>query len=171
MPRAPLPPCICGFHYSHECPRHGVDKHAPKKKGNPIVRGADLKRTPIKQKSDKQAIREAFLAGVKAERIRNEIGVQGFAMCEDCGVKVSRAPGSTAAAVESNMRALDVHHIRPRSSGKGFTAPNDHGVDSPTNLVLLCRKCHSATEPDPAWSSDRADASQGQAAPPTEESA
>ena len=54
--------------------------------------------------------------------------------------------------VESCMELLQGHHVIARDSGPPYKAWNQHGIDTPTNIRLLCPSCHTATEPDPEWS-------------------
>lgn len=120
-----------------------------KKKGNPLLR------TPLKQKSDKQKIRDAFLQGIKAERLRWMIEEFGEPKCEGCrGSMVGDVVGGEASIeeyIETCMELLQGHHVIPRDSGPPYKAWNDHGVDTPSNIKLLCKPCHRATEPEPQW--------------------
>ena len=140
------------------CSIHGsVKGRRPKSKG----KGNPLLRTPLKQKSDKQKIRDAFLMGIKAERIRGMIEEFGEPKCEECGrVIASDIPYENVSIevtvseyIEACMELLDGHHIKPRDSGPPYKTWNNHGIDSPANITLLCRKCHRATEPSPQFGS------------------
>lgn len=122
--------------------------------GRPLA----VRRTPLRKVSDKQAIRTAFLQGIKAERIYQMY--QNFAeiRCEECKRFHSEfdprdyEEQPDAEWIEEHMCFLDGHHgPTPRDKGRGYRTPMDHGVDSPTNIKLLCRGCHQATEPSPQW--------------------
>jgi 5-methylcytosine-specific restriction endonuclease McrA len=102
------------------CPKHGVKDRIDKT--NAKVR-ARLK------ESERQKIRQAFLAGVRAERMNTT------PYCKVCGTDLD----------------LELHHIVKRSQGHGYR-DGAFGVDDPTNLVLLCRKHHREAESNPQWS-------------------
>lgn len=154
-----MSPCPCflknGYPVSEgphpDCRVHRERPPKSSGKGNPLLRGAGLK-----SKSDKQKIRDAFLMGVKAERIRGMIWNFGEPKCEECGramignVSVGREV-ELSEYVESCMELLDGHHVKPRDSGPPYKAWNDHGIDTPANIKLLCRACHEATEPSPQF--------------------
>lgn len=102
-------------------------KREPKSRATP-------KRTRVKQSSAKQDVRQAFLAGVKAERLLTKQS------CEDCGLVPM-------------MGGLDLHHATTkRSQGHGYDPRKGPGADDPAGLVLLCRPCHQAAESAPEWS-------------------
>lgn len=147
-----LNPCsYCQTHGMALCPKHGLQRASkPKGKGNPLLRSK-----PIKQQSDKQAIRQAFLAGIKAERLRYQLVSLGDSKCEWCE-KFMDVQGDADPTeqewIEEAMGTLDAHHVQSRDKGRRYQGPQDHGIDSPTNIVLLCRSCHAETEPEPEWS-------------------
>lgn len=84
----------------------------------------------------------------------------GEPKCEGCGktmygdVPIDReAP--IEGYIESCMELLQGHHVIARDSGPPYKAWNDHGVDTPSNIKLLCggpNGCHAKTEPEPEWS-------------------
>lgn len=102
------------------------------------------RRSPIKAVSDAQAVRNAFLDGLKTQRIDSLLLIVGFAQCENCETSFD------------NMRAakngLDLHHLDKRSRGARYK-PGVMGIDAPRNLILCCRSCHRALEAsEPEWS-------------------
>lgn len=100
----------------HKCPRHGVKANRKE-------------RRRLQAASTKQQVRNAFLAGIKAQRMADK------PWCENCG----RTDGP-----------LDLHHITKRSQGSRFDG-EEYGVDRPQNLSLLCRWCHAKVESNPQW--------------------
>lgn len=120
------------------CPEWGIDafceNHGLKTtKGNAGAKA----RQRLKLRSDKQMVRDAFLAGVKAQRLADK------PWCENCGT-------------ESHETQLDLHHIVKRSQGPRFDGA-EYGVDRPQNLSLLCRRCHELVESRPEWMKSGAD--------------
>lgn len=112
---------------------------------NQLKPGAPPKRTKgVRQVSDKQEVRNAYLAGVKAERISHALLTEGKASC-------SRCPRSFTTNGSAH-KGLDLHHTERRSGGRGYR-PGDAGVDAPAKVELLCRDCHRlAEDSDPKWS-------------------
>lgn len=108
------------------------------------IRGASdaakKRRAALARQSEKQKLREAFLEGIKAERMR--VGPR----CEICGVEGWDAD-------------LELHHIVKRSQGARFDGEK-YGVDHPQNLQLLCRHCHETVESHPQW--DRVERATGE---------
>ena len=106
-----------------------ADKEPTRTARSPIKRGSKPK--PV---SDTQAIRNAFLAGVKAQRL-----LLSGETCELCGLYASQ---------------LDLHHHEKRSRGKGYDGKT-FGVDDPGNLMLVCSgfegSCHSKEHGEPQW--------------------
>lgn len=100
-------------------------------------------RRPMAASSEKQDVRQAFLAGIKAERLRAQSAVARPLelpfRCEGCS-RGARGPED-----------LDLHHVIGRDKGIGYRPSQGPGVDAPTNLKLLCRPCHEKTEPSPQW--------------------
>lgn len=103
------------------------------------------KRKPIRTQSQAQIRRTAFLAGIKAERINVQITFGGGE------VGCSRCP-KVFTGFQNAWRGLDLHHDTKRSKGAGFRGGTNFGVDSPENLELVCRSCHSQLESNPDWS-------------------
>jgi hypothetical protein len=108
-------------------PRHQVKKH----------------RRPIKTQSVTQAKREAFLAGIKAQRISTDLELLE-------GVGCSRCP-KVFPTFDSAWAGLDLHHEDKRSHGKGYRGGKNFGVDDPRNLELVCKPCHRKLESNPEW--------------------
>jgi 5-methylcytosine-specific restriction endonuclease McrA len=104
----------------YRCPKHGLKERTAE-----ATKGV---RTRLKE-SERQKIRQAFLAGVRAERMNTT------PYCKVCGTDLD----------------LELHHIVKRSQGHGYR-DGAFGVDDPTNLVLLCRKHHREAESNPQWS-------------------
>lgn len=122
--------------------RKGSGRKSSLERKTPIARG----RRP-RQQSDKQAIRSAFLSGIKAERIHHQLLTEGRASCERCP-----SSWSTFASAKGH---LDLHHTEKRSRGAGFRDGN-MGVDAPRLLEMLCRECHREQERnEPEWSSGK----------------
>jgi hypothetical protein len=138
-----IPDCTCppdGL--SATCPRHGLERILKSSK-QPKAPG---RRKPLRRVSDKQSLRNAFLDGIKSERIAHALLVEGKVSCALC-------PRSF-----TDMRAakngLQLHHEDKRSHGQGYR-PQNMGVDAPRNLVLLCGGqdgCHAKVESNPEWS-------------------
>lgn len=124
--------CLCrdSTHPNPSCLQHGGKKVKPK--GNPVLRSKPMQSSekPVKKVSEKGKLREAFLRGVKAAKIVQR------PICNRCGLKL-----------DDERRAwssLDLHHVKPRRSGKGWSGGSSWvvSVDHPDNLVLLCKPCH-----------------------------
>lgn len=113
--------------------------------GKPGARqlAGDQNRRRLRSRSWNQDVREAFLAGVKAERI-SALLEDGFAECSRCGAEFH----DYAAASGS----LELHHAVKRGRGPGYRPNRGLGVDHPDNLQLVCRPCHRELESDPQWS-------------------
>lgn len=94
-------------------------------------RAAKRRRSTLAKETAGQAIREAFLDGIRAERMRVS------PRCENCGVEGWEAK-------------LELHHLTKRSQGKRYDGETP-GVDAPTNLQLLCRSCHQLRESNPRF--------------------
>ena len=90
------------------------------------------KRKGLKPMSEKQALRQAFLKGVYAERMRLK------PWCERCG------------EMECDVQ-IDLHHTIKRSQGPRWSDGEEYGVDNPALLTALCRKCHRQVESNPEW--------------------
>lgn len=88
-------------------------------------------RARLKAQSHKQDVRQAFLEGIRAERMRTH------PWCEKCGV-------------EGWEVHLSLHHIVKRSHQGRFDG-DEYGVDRPQNLTLLCWLCHQRLESNPMW--------------------
>lgn len=99
---------------------------------------AKKRRAAVARESIRQARREGFLAGVRAERLHNQRGDGVRNWCELCGV-------------EHNPELLVLHHPEKRSQGRGFEAGRSYGVDSPSLVVLACPSCHEDEHPGPAF--------------------
>jgi 5-methylcytosine-specific restriction endonuclease McrA len=105
----------------YRCPEHGLKERT--------AEATRAVRSRLKE-SERQKIRQAFLAGVKAERMERD------PHCAVCGTDLD----------------LELHHHPiKRSQGQGYR-DGVFGVDDPTNLVLLCRKHHREAESNPMWS-------------------
>lgn len=118
--------CTCHGGIDYECATHGLKAVAD------AASGKVRKRKGLRPVSDKQKIRNAFLEGIKAERMRLK------PWCEVCGTEGWDTP-------------LDLHHIAKRSHGNRYDG-EEYGVDRPQNLTLLCRECHRRAESNPEWS-------------------
>lgn len=105
-------------------------------------------RKPIKAQSVTQAKREAFLAGIKAERITEALFV---ARQKDQDLGCSRCPRGFS-SFDAAWAGLDLHHDTKRGKGKGYRGGKQFGVDDPRNLELVCRACHKKLESNPEWS-------------------
>lgn len=116
--------CTCTNGIDYECVTHGLKAVADQASGKAIS-----KRNRLRHRSEKQRRREDFLAGIKAERMRLK------PWCEVCGT-------------EGWETRLDLHHIVKRSQGPRYDG-EEHGVDRPQNLSLLCRSCHRITHNHP----------------------
>lgn len=118
------------------CPVHGYIKRrgTERKSGSSP---APRRSAPLRSRSSGGAERESFLRGVKLERLR----VQPF--CEDCGKPLTRENS-------------DLHHVEERTKDRGFRLNDgEPRIDEPTNLRLLCRKCHKRYKPGLQWSAQR----------------
>lgn len=110
-----------------------------------------MKRTPLNRKpwsdgaysslrpqSPNQAARQRRLAETKSELIElRGDWCEAWPLLED---RVMRSPDdfvALAALMICQQRALELHHVIPRSLC---------GTDSPDNLMLLCSACHALTE-------------------------
>lgn len=103
----------------------------------------------LKRVSDRQAVRNAFLAGLKAERIANAIRTHGHVECSNCPKSYT---GHSAA-----HQNLQLHHEVKRSRGHGYQPGKGAGVDEPGNLVMLCAACHREAEAsEPMFSKESA---------------
>jgi 5-methylcytosine-specific restriction endonuclease McrA len=109
--------------HSPDCSVHGLKTQ--------IDKAERFARRPLKPQSHKQALREQYLAGVKAGFLfmLRKLDPDGPS-CEECGVK-------------GNSKTLDLDHIVMRSKASD---------DRPDNLRLLCRSCHEARHGVPEWS-------------------
>jgi hypothetical protein len=117
--------CTCASGaLSYDCSIHGLKQQAAQPNAK--------RRTPLKQQSDNQAIREAYLAGIRAERIH-----QRGMSCESCGLIPQQ---------------VQLHHTELRSKGQGYSPRKGEGVDAPSKLTLLCVRCHEAQHGNPEWS-------------------
>jgi 5-methylcytosine-specific restriction endonuclease McrA len=92
----------------------------------------------VKRQSDRQALREAFLAGQKAALIH--------AGAREC----SRCPKSFPTE-QAAWAGLQLHHDIKRSQGVGYRGGRKFGVDAPENLELVCKSCHRQLESNPEW--------------------
>lgn len=101
------------------------------------------RRKALRAESPKQSIRQAFLAGIRAERISNALTATGRAECARCPAHF--------VSFETAWRSLDLHHVMKRSRGHGYRSGDDFGVDYPGFLELVCRRCHDALESSPMW--------------------
>lgn len=104
---------------------------------------AKKRRAAMSRESKKQAAREGFLDGVKAERLRQQALGSRTYWCEEC----SRAWFS----FEDAWMKLVLHHTIERNEGHGYRDWSDFGVDDPRLLRLLCDDCHKAEHPGPAF--------------------
>jgi len=95
------------------------------------------RRQSLKRQSEKQKVREGFLSGVKAERLRH------VRHCEKCGV-----------APDDVWESLQLHHTEKRSQGTGYRGGLDFGVDAPGLLILECPKCHQSEHGEPRFGED-----------------
>lgn len=114
-----------------------------------LARKTELKskRRP-RQESDKQAVRNAWLAGIKAERITHQLLTEGEASCSQCPES-----WTTFAAAKGH---LDLHHTEKRARGPRYE-PGKMGVDAPGSLILVCRSCHRhLEESEPQWTKGEA---------------
>jgi 5-methylcytosine-specific restriction endonuclease McrA len=116
--------------HSPDCPVHGLKTE--------IDKAERFARSPLKPQSHKQALREQYLAGVKAGflYILRKLDPDG-PTCEECGVR-------------GNSKTLDLDHIVARSKATD---------DRPDNLRLLCNHlhpsghdCHGHRHGVPEWS-------------------
>lgn len=111
----------------------------PKRDKPPRSEGRTKRRSKgLKRVSDKQAVRQAFIAGVKSERIAHAIRVDGQAECSNC----PKAYKGHSAAHQN----LQLHHEVKRSRGHGYQPGKGAGVDEPGNLTMLCHQCHREAE-------------------------
>lgn len=125
----------------------GHDNRIPKRDRAERPRRQEKKhRKPIKAQSVTQAKREAFLAGIKAQRIAKDLHLLD-------GVGCSRCP-KVFPTFDSAWAGMDLHHDNEekRSHGKGYRGGKSFGVDDPRNLELVCRACHRKLESNPEWS-------------------
>lgn len=109
---------------------------AGEKPTRPRRRGSSLVSETVKQ-----AERQSFLLGVRAERMHRQKKQCLYNFCEDCGTRTT---------------TLELHHVIKRSQGQGFRRNETLGVDAPENLELLCRPCHTKKESNPEFSGDAA---------------
>jgi 5-methylcytosine-specific restriction endonuclease McrA len=93
----------------------------------------------VKRESERQAIREAFLAGQKAALIHF-----GVRECSRCTRSFDTEQQAWA--------GLQLHHDFKRSQAVGYRGGRKFGVDAPDNLELVCKPCHRQLESNPEWS-------------------
>jgi hypothetical protein len=112
-------------------------------------------RARLKAQSDKQAIREAALAGIKAERCWSALRDHGEITCSICGKIVFEASGwgesMNEIVLAAAMESCDLHHPQMRSGGQGYRGTGDFGVDHPDLVVLVCGSCHRDEHPGPIF--------------------
>lgn len=111
-------------------PRENRERKAPARKRRP------------RSESFHQAIRQGFLAGIKAERITSALLTEGHVDCARC-------PRSFTETREA-LRGLELHHLEKRSHAQGYRR-GSWGCDAPRLLELVCRKCHDELESKPMW--------------------
>ncbi len=82
-----------------------------------------MKRTPIARKTPlrRSAFKRESVLGLELLAFRNAVLNRAKGRCERCGAR----------------RALDAHHIVPRSRAPGWD-----GLHRPANGAALCRPCH-----------------------------
>lgn len=117
-----------------ECRRHGQKTRE------------DVLKQPkrISTTSVAQQVRTAFLNGIKAERARAMFEQYGWVYCQRC---TKAADGMNLDdALKWAMKSLDSAHTVKRARGTRYLGPTRMGIDTPTNVSLLCRKCHEETE-------------------------
>lgn len=85
-----------------------------------------MKRTPLRRTSNARQHRDT---GPSAD-VRRMVVARARWACERCGHSILSSKGS------------DIHHRKPRRMG----GTSDPAINSPANLVLLCRDCHRDIE-------------------------
>lgn len=114
--------------------------------------GRKRQRQRLKRRTQRQEIREGFLAGIKAQRLHDQevrhteslyADLPPFSCEGDCG--------RTYQTVEVAWESLVLHHAEHRSKGRGWRRGVEFGVDAPSNLKLVCRVCHQNAHPGPMY--------------------
>lgn len=80
-----------------------------------------------------RAIREAFLAGVKAAFIVGQKNRLGQVLCAGCGRAWDTAAGATA--------ALTLTNVLGENNSTGYDPRLGWGTDDPNRLMLCCLGC------------------------------
>lgn len=132
--------CLCfGGKVVDLCPLHGVRARAAGRAKPGTGGRSPARRAPIKQVSEKQMEREAYLDLVKEIWVTLSFRLTGVARCEDCGRRYTNESDA--------KKLLQMHHVTKRGQGRGFRFSDlVPGVDHPENLVLICDKCHRKRE-------------------------
>lgn len=133
-------PCTCRSGPVWNCPRHTDHDHERSWKPKRI----DRSKRQIAGLSVAQQVRTAFLNGIRAERARAQYENKGWVFCERCGKSAEGL--NLDDAIKWAMTQLDAAHVVKRARGARYKGPTRQGVDAPTNVALLCRKCHEETE-------------------------
>lgn len=83
--------------------------------------------------SPEHKVAEAFVQGIKWDRIYQELERKGSVECCECGRSFTTLEGALA--------GLDAEHIIEKSKGKRYRPGHPH-MDHPRNIQLMCKRCH-----------------------------
>ncbi len=126
------------------CSVHGDSKATGGKKGRAAASDlrsdkGGLKKTPLKNSSDKQDLSSAYLQGIKDSLIWQMLDGGGQVWCQRC-----EKDQEGATSLEAARSALDLHHHdQERDEGPRYNHQTKNpGRDHPQGLLLVCRPCH-----------------------------